>query len=301
MTVTSRTATVGGGPRVSTQGLPTLYPIADRQRDWFAADFPGTFMPRVDKILLHTTEGGGWPSYSAGSVTPNLTYFPAERKWRQHLPLNRSARALVDDPDTLVRENRDNVCQVEIICTCDPSWSKRHPKLLRVEDISDDALRDLGEFLAYMARNYRVPLIAAPKWLPYPKSAGNSPVRMNGKVFDAFRGVLGHMHASGNRHGDPGRLDVPRIIWHANRALRPIGPVLTLPANLPTRKADEMARPGYSLNKTPDERYWGINGLQCTHLENGPILRAYMEWTGLELTDAKPITYDLLENFQRIT
>ncbi len=278
---------------------PTIYPIADRRQDWFGVQFPGSVMDRVDKILLHTTEGGSWPDYRDGATTPNLTYHPGKRRWRQHLPLNRSARALVDDPSTAVRENRDNVVQVEIICSCDPDYAAKH-RLLRAHQLSDESLRDLGEFLAFMARGYRVPLVAAPKWLPYPKSAGNSPVRMNGKCFDAFRGVLGHMHASGNRHGDPGDLNVQRIIWHANRALRPIGPVpaLTIPT---TRKVGTMARPGYFLGKTPDGRYWGITGLQCTHLETNDVIKAYCDWTGLTKADAGDITYDALENFQRIT
>lgn len=283
---------------------PAIYPIADRRADWFAVKFPGAVMPRVDKILLHTTEGGSWPSYRDGAVTPNLTYFPAQRRWRQHLPLNRSARALVDDPTTAVRENRDNVVQVEIICTCDPKVKERYPRVPFVQELTDDNLRDLGDFLAYMGRTYHVPLVAAPRWMPYPRSAGASPVRMNGKCFDAFRGVLGHMHASGNVHGDPGALDVPRIIWHANRAARPASPVMTVPADLlaPQRKVDpKMALPGYGLARTPDNRYWGIYGLQCTHLENGDILRAYCAFTGLEVKGASAVTYELLENLQRIT
>jgi hypothetical protein len=38
---------------------------------------------------------------------------------------------------------------------------------------------------------------------------------MSSSEYDAFQGVLGHQHASGNAHGDPGALNVPRIMAHA--------------------------------------------------------------------------------------
>ncbi len=289
---------------------PTLYPPADARTQWFGERFPGADMGGVDKVLLHTTEGSSWPPYAGGSEAPNLTYDPRSHRWRQHFKLNRSARALRDDTATAVRENRDRVCQVEIIAVCDPSVYRRSSRLLPANELDDDALADLGAFLAFMHAFFRVPLVAAPKWLPYPRSAGSSPVRMTGRSYDAFRGVLGHMHVSGNAHGDPGNLDVPRIIRAANRAARPTGsaPVIAAPPVapvVPTTKPTTLIVPKgstmYRLLKTSDGRYWGVSGLQCTHLENRPIIEAFCEMTGLALADAKPTTYDLLENFQRIT
>ncbi len=285
----------------------TRYPKADCTSEWFGDDFAGTDMGGVDKVLLHSTEGASWPPYAGGSQAPNLTYHPLKRAWRQHFPLNRSARALVDNPKTLVRENRDRVVQVEIIAVCDPSVYRRSKKLLPIDDLSEGALEDLGDFLAFMHREYRVPLVAAPRWLPYPRSAGNSPVRMNSKVYDAFRGVLGHQHASGNAHGDPGSLNIPAIIRAANRAARPtnLTPIaVPPPAAKPAPAA--LVRPAqektmYLLLRTPDGRFWGCYGLQITHLENGDILRAFAELHGLDIAKPKPVTYELLENYQRIT
>ncbi len=289
---------------------PAIYPKADYKRQWFGDMFTTTAMGGVEKVLLHTTEGAGWPGYRDGSVAPNLTYWPAKRLWRQHFPLARSSRALCDSAATSVRENRDRVCQVEIIAICDPKLAPRVRTGTYVADITAEAIADLGDFLAFMHEHYRVPILAAPKWLPYPKSAGNSPVRMNGRQYDAFRGVLGHQHASGNAHGDPGVLDIPGIIRAAAKraaavtASVPPPPIPVLPAALSVRSKEvpTVADVGpFRLLKTPDNRFWGLAGLQCTHLENPEILKEYCTITGLVIADAKPASYDFIANLQRIT
>jgi hypothetical protein len=288
---------------------PTLYPDADAKRQWYGDNFATTDMGGVEKVLLHTTEGAGWPSYRDGSVAPNLTYWPQRRLWRQHFPLNRSSRALCDSAATAVRENRDRVVQVEIIAICDPKLAPRVREGTYVEDITDDALDDLGKFLAFMHAHYRVPLIAAPKWLPYPKSAGNSPVRMTGPQYAACRGVLGHQHASGNAHGDPGQLNIPKIIRSAARyaakamaaAPAPATPVLPAALTVRPKEALNVTDGPFRLLRTPDNRYWALAGLQCTHLENPDLLKEYLTVIGLTLADAKPCTYDFIAQLQRIT
>jgi hypothetical protein len=204
---------------------PVHFPGADREAQWFGDAFPGVTMPRIDKLLLHTTEGSGWPGYNGGGSAPTLTYHPKKHKWRQHFAINQSARALADPKVTQVRENRANVVQVEIICSCDPVQIKKH-SLLDVRDLDDEALRDLGEFAAWLHREWGLPLVLTPDWLPFPASAGPSKVRMSGPEYAAFKGILGHQHAPagkgekdrGNEHGDPGALDVQRILAFAKNA-----------------------------------------------------------------------------------
>lgn len=192
------------------------YPPADRTAQWYAGNFPGTLMPRLDKVLWHTTEGSNWPSYGGssgikGAVAPQLTYHARAHVWHQHFPLNRSGRALQDPNSTPVKENRDNVVQVEIIASADPAWARKHG-LLYIADLDQQAIDDLGEFSAFMNREWGVPLTKAPIWLPYPESYGNSDARMSSAQYDAFRGHLGHMHASGNSHGDPGAYPIDRVL-----------------------------------------------------------------------------------------
>ncbi len=190
------------------------YPPADRTAQWYAGNFPGTLMPRIEKVLWHTTEGSNWPSYERdgvkGAVAPQLTYHARAHVWHQHFPLNRSGRALQDPNGTPVRENRDNVVQVEIIASADRVYARKHG-LLYIAELDERAIDDLGNFAGFMLREWGVPLVAA-QMLPYPESYGNSPVRMTSAEYDAFRGHLGHQNASGNSHGDPGDMPLAEVL-----------------------------------------------------------------------------------------
>ena len=185
------------------------YPKANRVIQWYGSG--NSTMSGITKVLLHTTEtAGGWPGYGGGGSAPTLTYEPWQHRWRQHFPLNGSARALRDPSGTVVRENRDNIVQVEIACYCDPGLYNRYGHA--VTDLDDRAYQDLGDFLRFMHEEWGVPLTRRNlEFPPYPQSL-SSQYRMSGPEFDAYTGVLGHMHASGNTHGDPGNLDVDRII-----------------------------------------------------------------------------------------
>ena len=70
----------------------------------------------------------------------------------------------------------------------------------------------IGEQIALMCDLTGVPpiLTTSRPWLRYPSSYGNSPARMSGPEYDAYRGILGHMHVSGNLHGDP-KIDRDRM------------------------------------------------------------------------------------------
>jgi hypothetical protein len=177
----------------------THYPKASRH---YSTTYPGVDMGGVSKLLVHSTEGSGWPGYDGGAKRPTLTYHPKLREWREHGRLDYSARALQDKTSTPVRENRDRVVQVEIIGTCDPVTHKAHPDWAYTPELTDANLDDLAELLAFLHTEWSVPLVAAPLWLPYPASYGATKARMSSATYDAFQGLLAHQHASGNDHGD---------------------------------------------------------------------------------------------------
>lgn len=195
-----------------------FYPKADRTSQWFGDG--NSIMPTIDKWLLHTAEvPGGFPGYDSGGKAPGTTYDPFVHKWRQHFRINGSARALLDPDGTPVRENRDNVHQTEISCYCDPKYAKSGKF---VTDLDEQAIDDLGEFGAWLHAEWGTPLVLAPLWLPYPESYGNTNARMTSAEYDAFKGILGHQHASGNDHGDPGALNVQAILASAKAHTTPI-------------------------------------------------------------------------------
>lgn len=200
------------------------YSKANRTAQWFEAKFSRTTMPTIDKLLLHTTETGGWPGYDGGASAPTITYNPwlAEgQRWRQHNYLDRSARALRDPSSTVVRENQDRVVQVEIICYCDPKLYAKYGK--GVNALPASFYEDMGAFLAFLHTEWGVPLVRAPRWATFPPPES---IRMSGPTYDAFKGVLGHQHASGNTHGDPGMTNaqVDRILAVAKRLTAPPKP-----------------------------------------------------------------------------
>jgi hypothetical protein len=190
--------------------MPTIYLRgANITAQWYADNYSGTTFPRVDKFLLHTTETGGWPGYSAGASAPNATYYPKFRQIRQHFGINRSARALRDPSSTLVRENRDNVFQLEIICYSEYRLAVERGGLW-VGDLTDSHMRDIAAMILQCHRDWNLPLQSSVTWREGRKTWYND-VRLSGPQFDAYRGILGHVHASGNDHWDPGGFRYSRL------------------------------------------------------------------------------------------
>jgi len=189
-----------------------VYPIADRETQWWESSFDRGTFTAIDKILLHTTETTGWPGYASGSMAPTLTYHPRLRKWRQHNYLDRSARALVDPTSTVVRENRDNVIQIEIIAYADEKIADQVGGL-KVTELTDAQLGDIAAFIKYVRAEWGGPPLVAAPFKGYPSSYGlSNGVRFTGPQYDAFKGILGHMHAPQQNHGDPGSINIGKII-----------------------------------------------------------------------------------------
>ncbi|WP_432034699.1 hypothetical protein [Streptomyces antibioticus] len=207
---------------MTTRTGPQRYPGADHSRR-YQGTYPGDDM-EVNVVVLHTTEGRSLPSYGGGASAPTLTAVPdlaaRKLKWYQHFDIDTSARALVNAPGG-VETNTLNVCQVELVGTCDPStrsaWLGQG--LVQDEDFvfwpkaPGWLLAGVAEFLAWMHAQHAVPLAGPAKWPAYPGSYGNGGgQRMTFAQWNGFRGVCGHMHVPENTHGDPGAIDFTRLI-----------------------------------------------------------------------------------------
>jgi len=203
---------------------PQRYPGASTTY-WYQDDYPGSPM-EVNVVVLHTTEGRTLPDYGGGASAPNLTAVPdleAKRlRWFQHFDIETSSRALRNLTGG-VETNTLNVCQVELVGTCDPGTHTKwgpSPHIFWPE-APEWALAELAEFLAWMHEQHAVPLTGPSSWLPYPSSYGDSSARMSGSSWSAFKGVCGHMHVPENDHGDPGALDFARLIALAQGSTTP--------------------------------------------------------------------------------
>lgn len=183
-------------------------------------------MSTCEKVVLHDTEtAGGWPSYSGGANAPHFTLNWVTGEIRQHIALNRSGGALVDSSVTTVRENRDNVVQIEITGYVDPKDPNKRDSPYWLGKWTSQGTQMLAALLAWLHTNHGLQLTAIDHWLPYnpwgrPSSYGtDNGIRLTGPQYDAFRGVLGHEHVPGNNHGDPGDLLPIEEIMQAARQI----------------------------------------------------------------------------------
>ncbi|MCX4907396.1 peptidoglycan-binding protein [Streptomyces sp. NBC_00878] len=210
---------------MSTKTGPQRYPGASRA-NWYQDDFGGDPM-QVNVVVLHTTEGPTLPGYGGGASAPNLTAVPdlaaKKLKWYQHFDIETSSRALVNLRGG-VDTNTMNVCQVELVGTCDPKthgkWKTAGRAHVYWPDAPDWALQGVARFLSWMHEEHGVPLSGPKSWPAYPSSYANGGgQRMSGAKWTDFKGVCGHMHVPENVHGDPGAIDFARIVKYAKADL----------------------------------------------------------------------------------
>lgn len=195
---------------------PQRYPAASAAY-WYQTKYGGDAM-ESNVIVWHSTEGTSLPTYGGGASAPNFTArpdFAAERlAWYQHFDFDVSSRALVNK-DGGVATNTLNVCQVEIVGTCDPATHKKWGTTphLYTPELPDWAIRDLGAFARWAHEQHGVPLSSSGlAFKPYPSSYGENSVRMTGAQWSAFKGHCGHQHVPENDHGDPGSMPMAAIL-----------------------------------------------------------------------------------------
>ncbi|MCR8574663.1 peptidoglycan-binding protein [Streptomyces sp. Isolate_219] len=194
---------------------PQTYPGASLAH-WYQGAYAGDAM-ETNTIVWHSTEGTSLPTYSGGAIAPTLTAVPNWSKrrldWYQHFGFDTSARALANRAGG-VETNTLNVCQVEIVGTCDPATHKRWGSTphLYMPELPDWAVRDLGAFARWAHDQHGVPLTSGVKFKAYPSSYGANGVRMSGAKWEAYSGHCGHQHVPENDHGDPGSLPMAAIL-----------------------------------------------------------------------------------------
>lgn len=210
---------------MSTKTGPQRYPGASRA-NWYQDDFGGDAM-EVNVVVLHTTEGRTLPGYGGGGSAPNLTAVPdfaaKKLRWYQHFDIETSSRALVNLRGG-AETNTNNVCQVELVGTCDPKthkkWMAAGQEHIYWPDAPDWALKSVARFLAWMHEEHGVPLSGPKEWPAYPSSYGKgNGARMSAAEWNGFKGICGHLHVVENDHGDPGAIDFAALLKYARADL----------------------------------------------------------------------------------
>lgn len=195
----------------------SVYPGANRTTRYWP-NGGGVLQPAIDKLVLHSTETKSLPSYRSGTIAPSLTVNPWPGKqnvWQHFKSVAMSAKALRDTGG--FAENRDNVAQIEIIGYSDPAQKDSGYFL---PNLPPEGVAYLGEVLAWFAREWGVPLIRPKLWPAFPASYGKTSARMSQTAYDAFKGVLGHLHVPDNTHGDP-TIDIDAVLAAAQGKYTP--------------------------------------------------------------------------------
>lgn len=254
---------------------PQKYPGANTAR-WYEGVYPGD-RQEVNVVVLHTTEGTTLPGYDGGAVAPNFTAVPDLKNkkliWYQHFYVDTSSRALVNKPGG-VQTNTNNVCQVELVGTCDP---RTHSKWSSASHIywpqaPEWALQEVAKFLAWMNVNHNVPLSGPKTWLSYPDSYGANDSRFTFDEWNKFKGVCGHQHVPENDHGDPGSLDFAKLVSFAKKIVEPVD---DKPDTRPPTSADT-----YTVKK--GDTLWGIAEDHKVTVDN------LKKWNSLKSDEIQP-------------
>lgn len=214
---------------------PQQYPGASNKYR-YDGRYPGSPM-ETNVIGWHSTEGISVPGYRDGADAPNFTVAPdftnKRGVWYQHHDFDSSSRAAVNLAGG-VETNTANLCQIEIVGTCDPvhrtSWTiSGHKYVAGVDYLYTPSLPgwfldDLAEFAAWAHLNHGVRLESkrpggtAVLFKPYPASYGTraqNGVRLTNAEWGGFYGHCGHQHFPENLHGDPGSMDVATLLTKA--------------------------------------------------------------------------------------
>lgn len=208
------------------------YSKADTKTQWFQDNFPGADMNLSEEtmvLVLHTTEGTSWPSYSGGATAPNYTGMPPlglqRGKWRAHFPDEKSSRALANKTGG-VETNTLNAVQLELIGTCSPNhssnWDGRYAGRDYVywPNANDRQLRWLARIIADLHVRHGLRLDAPKVFKSYPSSYGTNGVRFSLNGWQNATGVVGHQHVPENTHGDPGNIRIDYVLDQAERIAR---------------------------------------------------------------------------------
>jgi len=149
------------------------------------------------KITLHSMECGSerqpcWPSYGNGAATPHFSLSPGTGEARQHIPLSRSARALVSpgggrSPNWNAGVN----IQIEVV-----GWAKD------VYRYGDDWYRQLAVWVDAIAREVGVPPVMPYSW-PLKNGYGvNGAGRVAWDEISRVSGIVAHVNWPFNTHWD---------------------------------------------------------------------------------------------------
>lgn len=243
--------------------------IPGAQQRWFphgsqrfyaaGGNSPAKLSASNPKIILHTTEGTGWTDYAQGAKAPTFTINPWTKAVQQHMPLQYGSRALRGS----IAINASGV-QVEIVGCTVKAWAAKIKRPdLYIGNFGDDEYAYLARVFADVQRLCGIPNVTTVAWplaaaTKGDETYGNTKWRLSLSQWNAARGFVGHLHAPGNVHSDPGCLDVPRLI----RAIDALGGSKPTPAPTPVKKPVAFPLPAGHYYGVDDRTVYSHSGVR---------------------------------------
>jgi hypothetical protein len=167
---------------------------------------PGIYAGGPWRQILHTTE--------AKTYRPDRNSYYGHQNWphataslaggvgvlHQHFPIDRSARAMENDPGG-VETNRLSAVQLEI------AWTAAD-----IDNLPEPLADVVHDWVTWVAIETGAP-VKAPRFVgPSESPAGEAArQRMSAAAWASFTGVCGHQHVPENAHWDPGLFPWSRI------------------------------------------------------------------------------------------
>ena len=146
---------------------------------------------KPNKILLHSTEGyqNGYAAYPSGNKYPaHFTIDLKKKEAYQHFSIWQPALAIAD-------HDRSGPIQIEIVGFSGDGGSEEY----QLKNFKDEDWDYLVTILRAISEETGIPLTSSVEWKSGTK-------RLSSKEFIKYKGILGHMHAPGNSHTDPGNI-----------------------------------------------------------------------------------------------
>lgn len=160
--------------------------------------------------VLHTTEGSTTSTYKNGTEAPQLTVSVQQRRTWLHYDYRKYAGKALKHPLGTPETNRTRCVQIEVIGFCDPAKASSP---FHIGKWTEDDYAYLASVMRRIEADTGIPRRTGVKFKPYPGSFGPSNgVRLGWAAWAAYNGWLGHQHVPGNVHGDPGGINIAKLL-----------------------------------------------------------------------------------------
>lgn len=173
----------------------------------FASQNGGAYIGAPYRGVIHTTEFKDYTpsttSYYGHHNPPHFTLVMDgdDAKFFQHFPISVAARALEHNPGT-IETNCQSAIQIEL------AW-----KAAEIGDLPEAMLERLWDWMRWVETQTGVKSWQYAQFVGEGDGKGyDSSSRMSDDEWIAFNGWCGHQHVPGNRHWDPGKLDIGRLL-----------------------------------------------------------------------------------------